>query len=158
MSTVLTPRHADCKTDVIFNTLSLAFPLIGGQLGIWWLDPVGAGILSIYIIYDWSSTCFENVTRLSGSAVSDRLQGKLMFLAYRFSPVVDGFKNIKAYHQGDGVWVEVDILLDGQASLLRAHDVAECLQYCLEGLKDVDRAFVTVDYTVRGPTGHANST
>lgn len=31
----------DCKTDVIFNTLSLLFPLIGEKANIWWLD-VGA--------------------------------------------------------------------------------------------------------------------
>lgn len=28
----------DCKTDVIFNTLSLLFPFIGAKAGIWWLD------------------------------------------------------------------------------------------------------------------------
>jgi len=135
----------DCKTDVIFNTLSLAFPLIGSKVGAWWLDPLGAALLSLFIIYDWGETCFENVTRLSGAAVEDRLYGKLVFLAYRFSPVVDGFKSLVAYHAGDGVWVEIDVLLDGEATLTRAHDVAETLQYCLEGLQDVDRAFVTVD-------------
>lgn len=29
----------DCKTDVYFNTLSLLFPLIGGRIDAWWLDP-----------------------------------------------------------------------------------------------------------------------
>ncbi|KAF2093807.1 hypothetical protein NA57DRAFT_47334 [Rhizodiscina lignyota] len=145
----------DCKTDVYFNTLSLLFPLIGSLVDTWWLDPVGAAILSLFIIYDWSETCFQNVTRLSGSAVDDRLHEKLLFLAYRFSPVVDGFKNIVAYHCGDGIWVEVDILLPSDTSLISAHDIAETLQYCYEGLKDVDRAFVTVDYTTQGPTGHA---
>ncbi|KAH8667044.1 hypothetical protein BX600DRAFT_463061 [Xylariales sp. PMI_506] len=28
----------DCKTDVIFNTLSLLFPFIGMKANIWWLD------------------------------------------------------------------------------------------------------------------------
>jgi divalent metal cation (Fe/Co/Zn/Cd) transporter len=88
--------------------------------------------------------------------VPDRLLEKLLFMAYRFSPVVDGFKHIVAYHCGDGVWVEVDVLLDGKAPLMQAHDVAETLQYCFEGLKDVDRAFVTVDYAVQGPQGHAS--
>jgi len=135
----------DCKTDVFFNTLSLLFPLIGRQTNVWWLDPAGAALLSLFIIYDWAGTCFENVTRLSGSAVSDRLQKKLTFVAYRFSPVVRGFKNIVAYHAGDGVWVEVDILLDSEEPIIQAHDIAETHQYCLEGLGEVDRAFVTVD-------------
>ena len=37
----------------------------------------------------------------------------------------------------------------------RAHDIAETLQYCAEGLPEVDRAFVTTDYAAIGPSGHA---
>lgn len=135
----------DCKTDVYFNTLSLLFPLIGAKANVWWLDPVGAGLLSLFIIYDWAGTCFENVTRLSGQAADEAVQKKLMYLCYRFSPVVDGFKSITTYHAGDGIWVEIDILLDGNTKLRRSHDVAETLQYCAEGLAEVDRAFVTTD-------------
>lgn len=43
-------------------------------------------------------TCFENVTRLSGQAADERIQKKLLYLAYRFAPVVDGFKSVKTYH------------------------------------------------------------
>ena len=84
---------ADCKTDVIFNTLSLLFPYVGYKLNVWWLDPAGAGLLSLFIIYDWSATSFENVIRLSGSSIALELERKLTFLAFRFSPVVDGFKS-----------------------------------------------------------------
>ncbi|KAL8779157.1 MAG: hypothetical protein Q9213_007083 [Squamulea squamosa] len=146
----------DCKTDVYFNTLSLLFPLIGHQLGVWWLDPVGAAILSIYVIYDWTDTSFQNVIRLSGSAVDDRLLQKVTFLAWRFAPIVKSYKTITAYHAGDGVWVEFDVMLDGQTPLEQAHDIAETLQYCCEGLNEVDRAFVTMDYTAQGPSGHAD--
>lgn len=144
----------DCKTDVFFNSLSLAFPAIGHKLDVWWLDPLGAALLSLFIIFDWSGTAFENVTRLSGSAVEDRIQRKLMFLAWRFAPLVEGFKTLTAYHAGDGVWVEIDILMDGKTPLMRTHDIAETLQYCLEGLPEVDRAFVSVDYASEGPSGH----
>lgn len=166
----------DCKTDVYFNTLSLLFPFIGYKAKQWWLDPVGAGLLSLFIIYDWAGTCFENVTRLSGQAADDELQKKLMYLCYRFSPIVAGFKSITSYHAGDGIWVEIDILLDEHTSLNRTHDIAETIQYCAEGLNEVDRAFVTADCksfllslftkpfgtnvsrftdSTHGPTGHA---
>ena len=94
---------------------------------------MGAGLLSLFIIYDWSETSFENVTRLSGAAVDLELQRKLTYLAFRFSPVVDGFKSINAYHAGDGVWTEMDLLLDEKTPLNKAHDIAETLQYCCEG-------------------------
>ncbi|KAI0133681.1 hypothetical protein BJ170DRAFT_172776 [Xylariales sp. AK1849] len=145
----------DCKTDVIFNTLSLLFPFVGERANIWWLDPTGAGLLSLFIIYDWGHTCLENVTRLSGEAASTRTQQKLMYLAYRFSPIVQGFKSVTGYHCGDGVWAEFDLLLDEKTSLHTSHDVAETLQYCAEGLQEVDRAFVTTDYSSTGPFGHA---
>ncbi|KAK7227695.1 hypothetical protein V2G26_015698 [Clonostachys chloroleuca] len=145
----------DCKTDVHFNTLSLLFPLIGYHAHLWWLDPLGAGLLSLYIIYDWGHTSFENVTRLSGEAADARTLRKLTYLAYRFCPVVEGFKSITAYHAGDGVWVEFDLLLDENTKLSRSHDIAETLQYCAEGLEEVDRAFVTTDYAAIGPSGHA---
>ncbi|OAL28344.1 hypothetical protein AYO20_09461 [Fonsecaea nubica] len=135
----------DCKTDVYFNTLSLLFPLIGKQAGIWWLDPLGAALLSLYIIYDWADTCVENVSRLCGLTVDETLQKKLIYLAYRFRNVVSGFKSVIAYHAGDGVWAEFDILLDESTPLRRTHDIAETLQYCCEALTEVDRAFVTTD-------------
>ena len=145
-----------------FNTLSLLFPLVGHQLDLWWLDPVGAAILSLFIIYDWAETCLENVIRLSGSAADDRLLKKITFMAWRFAPVISAYKTITGYHAGDGIWVEVDIMLDKDTKLSKAHDIAETLQYCLEGelfrdsaaapqltlvvgLTEVDRAFVSVD-------------
>ena len=130
-----------------FNTLSLLFPFIGSKAHLWWLDPLGASLLSLFIIYDWAGTCFENVTRLSGSAIDDGLQKKLTYLAYRFSPVVDGFKSLTAYHAGDGVWVEYDVLLDEKTPLRRAHDIAETLQYCAEGTfrKSIPSSIVLTD-------------
>ncbi|KAK5076226.1 hypothetical protein LTR64_006296 [Lithohypha guttulata] len=149
----------DCKTDVYFNTLSLLFPLIGKAAGVWWLDPAGAAILSLYIIYDWSATAMENVTNLCGAQAEMELLKKLTYMAFRFSPLVSGFKSITAYHAGDGIWVEYDVLLDEKTPLRRAHDISETLQYCAEALPDVDRCFVTCDYSSANPSGHgADST
>jgi hypothetical protein len=69
----------------------------------------------------------------------------MMYMAYRFSPLVEGFKSLKCYHAGDGVCVEIDVLMKEETPLRKCHDIAETLQYCLEGLNEVDRAFVTMD-------------
>jgi divalent metal cation (Fe/Co/Zn/Cd) transporter len=135
----------DCKTDVFFNTLSLLFPILGTRFSIWWLDSAGAALLSLFIIYDWGRTSLDNVVRLSGSSVPDRLLQKIIYVAYRFESLVNGIKTVTAYHAGDGVWAEVDVILDPKEELMKAHDIAETMQYCLEGLHEVDRAFVTVD-------------
>ena len=135
----------DCKTDVYFNTISLIFPLLGHSLNIWWLDPVGAGVLSLFIIYDWAQTLIEQVSKLTGVAVDEDLKAKVLMMGWRFAPVVQAYKSVVAYHAGDGIWVEMEIMMGEQERLGRCHDVAETMQYCLEGLREVDRAFVTVD-------------
>jgi hypothetical protein len=76
------------------------------------------------------------------------------FGAWRFSPLVKRHKSSNAYHVGDGVLVEVDILLDEKMPLEFAHHVAETLQCCCGGLPEVDRAFIMFDYTTWGPTGN----
>lgn len=118
------------------------------------------------------------MTRLTGSAANDRVHRKMLYLAYRFMPLVSGLKRVTAYHAGDGIWVEMDVLLDESTPLRKAHDIAETLQYCCEGkspprkwfgvlglsanvlrmaaLGEVDRAFVTTDYATQGPSGHVN--
>lgn len=45
--------------------------------------------------------------------------------------------------------------MDEKTPLRRAHDVAETLQYCAEALDEVDRAFVTTDYSAENPAGHS---
>jgi len=49
----------DHNNDVVFNIFSTFFPVAGQFLGLWWLDAVGAIILSIYIISEWTGTCLR---------------------------------------------------------------------------------------------------
>lgn len=44
------------------------------------------------------------------------------------------------------MYVEVDIVMDPDIQLRLSHDVGQTLQRKLEGLADVERAFVHVDY------------
>lgn len=130
--------------------MSLLFPLIGAHLPYPvgpCLDPVGALLLSLFIIYDWGHTCLATILALTGIEASERTWSRALYLAYRFSVVeaVNGFKSIRSYRAGDGAWVEVDMMMNEDEKVRTAHDVAETLQYCLEGLGEVDRAFVTVD-------------
>ncbi|ORZ21097.1 hypothetical protein BCR42DRAFT_459179 [Absidia repens] len=43
----------DHENDVVFSIASTIFPVVGIWAKMPWLDPVGAIILSIYIIYEW---------------------------------------------------------------------------------------------------------
>lgn len=52
----------------------------------------------------------------------------------------------RAYHAGQKYYVEVDVVMDSNTPLKISHDVGQSLQRKLEGLADVERAFVHVDY------------
>lgn len=93
--------------------------------------------MSLFVIYDWANTSLSTITRLTGAAVQSQMEKKLMYLAWRFSPVVDSYKSIIAYHSGDGVLVEVDITLDEKTPLPLAHDVSQTIQYCFEGISEI---------------------
>ena len=49
----------DHLNDVVFNVFSTLFPVAGQFLGWWWLDAMGAIVLSIHIISEWTGTCLR---------------------------------------------------------------------------------------------------
>jgi divalent metal cation (Fe/Co/Zn/Cd) transporter len=55
----------------------------------------------------------------------------------------------RAYHFGERVLVEVDIVLPRSMRLDRAHDIGEGLQCRIEDLRDVERCFVHLDTNCR---------
>ena len=62
------------------------------------------------------------------------------------SPSVHQIDTVRAYHSGPRLIAEVDVVMDPDSSLQETHDVAEDLQFKLESLPDVERAYVHVDY------------
>ncbi|KAK4239447.1 hypothetical protein C8A03DRAFT_42927 [Achaetomium macrosporum] len=137
---------ADASTDVIFNAGSIAFPIVGFYAGIWWLDALGGLILSLIVIFNWSQTSFEHIRHLSGFSATADQRNILLYLTMRFAKTIKQIQGLQAYHAGDKLIVEVDIVLDASTPLKDSHDLSESLQYVLESVPIVDRAFVHVDY------------
>ncbi|KAG0239699.1 hypothetical protein B0O80DRAFT_492653 [Mortierella sp. GBAus27b] len=136
----------DHLNDVVFNVFSTFFPVAGEFLGLWWLDAAGAIILSIYIINEWTGTCLHNIRRLTGQAATAADIQQLTYMTYRFSNLIQVIDTVRAYYVGDGLFVEIDIVLPPETPLSAAHDLGESLQGALEKLDSVERAFVHIDY------------
>lgn len=64
----------------------------------------------------------------------------------RFAKTIQKIQGLQAYHAGDKLNVEVDIVVDERMTLRDSHDLGESLQYVLESVPNVDRAFVHLDY------------
>lgn len=146
----------DAVTDVFFNIFSIIFPLIGFYAKIWWLDALGGLLLSIFVIVQWCRTSSQHVRNLCGAAATADERNVLLYLTMRFAKTIKSIQGLQAYHAGDKLNVEVDIVLDENTNLRDSHDLAESLQYVLESVPSVDRAFVHSDYKAANLPSHMN--
>jgi cation diffusion facilitator family transporter len=137
----------DAMTDVVFNIFSIIFPLVGYYAKIWWLDPLGGILLSGWVIVNWAQTSSTHIRNLTGAAASADERNILLYLTMRFAKTIRKIQGLQAYHSGDKLNVEVDIVLDEHTNLRDSHDLGESLQYVLESVPNVDRAFVHMDYS-----------
>ncbi|KAG6605352.1 Metal tolerance protein 9, partial [Cucurbita argyrosperma subsp. sororia] len=131
--------------DVITNTIGLATALLAIRF-YWWLDPLGAILIALYTISNWSKTVMENVWSLIGRTAPPDYLAKLTYLVWNHHEEIKNIDTVRAYTFGCNYFVEVDIVLPGETSLSQAHDIGETLQDKLEQLDEVDRAFVHVDH------------
>ncbi|KIW84491.1 hypothetical protein Z517_03741 [Fonsecaea pedrosoi CBS 271.37] len=146
----------DAATDVVFNIFSIVFPLVGFYFQVWWLDALGGLFLSFYVIFNWTRTSVEHVRNLCGVSATADQRNVLLYLAMRFAKPIRYIQGLQAYHTGDKLNVEVDIVLDENMSLRDSHDLSESLQYVLESVPAVDRAFVHADYADWNLPSHMN--
>ena len=136
----------DAMTDVVFNIFSIIFPLVGYYASLWWLDALGGLLLSLYVIANWSMTSSTHIKHLTGAAAPAADRNILLYLTMRFAKTIKSIQGLQAYHAGDKLNVEVDVVLDEGMTLRDSHDLGESLQYVLESVPSVDRAFVHLDY------------
>ncbi|KAL8737657.1 MAG: hypothetical protein Q9181_001471 [Wetmoreana brouardii] len=136
----------DAMTDVVFNIFSIIFPILGHYLQVWWLDALGGLCLSLYVIFNWSRTTATHIKHLTGAAADPTDRNILLYLTMRFAKTIQGIQGLQAYHAGDKLNVEVDVVVDEGMTLRDSHDLGESLQYVLESVPSVDRAFVHLDY------------
>lgn len=144
----------DAENDIVFNFFSLLFPLVGEYLGWRYLDAVGGCVLSIYIIYEWMHTLLDNAQKLAGKRASPSQHQRIAYLLTRFSPLVRAIQHLSVYHAGDELLVECDIVLPAETGLTQAHNLGESIQYAIEQLEGVQRAYVHVDVTTNPLSGH----
>ena len=148
----------DAATDVVFNIFSIIFPLLGSFFGIWFLDALGGLLLSLYVIFNWSLTSTTHIKHLTGASADPIDRNILLYLTMRFASTIQKIQGIQAYYAGDKLNVEVDVVVDEGMRLRDSHDLGESLQYVLESVPSVERAFVHLDYWEGNLPGHMEQT
>jgi cation diffusion facilitator family transporter len=123
---------------------------------LWFLDPIGAILISLYIIYSWYETGKEQIEQLTGKSAPDEFIDELSCLASNFDSrmIVDV---VRAYHFGPKFLVELEVVLPKDTLLFESHDLGMELQYEIEAKEEVERCFVHIDYEQRPYDEHVVS-
>ncbi|KAI1176149.1 hypothetical protein F4777DRAFT_288619 [Nemania sp. FL0916] len=144
----------DHRNDLLINGFGILTSVGGSKLA-WWIDPLGSIILSLIIICIWSHTAFQEFKLLVGVAAPIEMQQLITYVCLTHSPAIQGIDTVRVYHSGPRLIAEVDVVMDPEATLRDTHDVAEELQFKLEDLPEVERAYVHVDYETTHKPEHA---
>ncbi|KDN52511.1 hypothetical protein K437DRAFT_254095 [Tilletiaria anomala UBC 951] len=137
--------YEDHRNDLFINGFGIFTSAAGAKIA-WWLDPMGAVIISFAIIFSWSRTAYLQFRELAGQAAPTEFMQLVTYNAMLHHANIEKIDSCKAYHSGPKYIVEVDIVMKPETPLWLSHDVSQDLQDRLEMLPMVERAFIHVDH------------
>ncbi|OTB05255.1 hypothetical protein M426DRAFT_320069 [Hypoxylon sp. CI-4A] len=135
----------DHRNDLLINGFGILTSVGGSKLA-WWIDPMGAILISLIISCAWLHQAFTEFMTLVGKAAGIDVQQLITYKCLTYSDAILGIDTVRVYHSGPRLIAEIDIVMDPDDPLCTTHDVSEGLQTELEKLPDVERAYVHVDY------------
>ncbi|BFZ23391.1 hypothetical protein BsWGS_26431 [Bradybaena similaris] len=156
-SSIVQALAQDHRNDVLSNAVAIICGYIGSanfmeitdEYGFSYADPSGAILICLYIIFNWWQTGSEQIKVLTGHTAKPSFLSQLTFLCINHHPKIKHVDTVRAFHFGNDFLVEVDIILPEKMTLEEAHNIGETLQHRLEGVPEVERAFVHLDYEFR---------
>ena len=120
----------DHFNDVLTNSVAVVAVLLA-----WWqpntlafLDPLGAILIALWILFSWLSTALVYVAKLVGLVAPPELVRRLTHLVFSHDPRVLKVDTCRAYHFGERFLVEVEIVMLPETTLRESHDVGITLQ------------------------------
>ncbi|KAJ8524186.1 hypothetical protein ON010_g16932 [Phytophthora cinnamomi] len=133
---------------------------------LWYLDSVGAIVISVYIAVSWLATGKEQVKRLVGLRMCQLFLVLLQWFKFALTGLHRGQPGVyrsdpttgrpmmrtdivRANHFGNYYLAEMEVILPADVCVKDAHDISLSLQGKVEELDNVESAFVHVDYLER---------
>ncbi|KAF1778972.1 Cation efflux protein, cytoplasmic domain [Phytophthora cactorum] len=148
----------DHRNDVFSNSVAIAAAFAAhSHSNLWYLDSVGAIVISVYIAVSWLATGKEQVERLVGLQADQEFIDQIRLLGDVHHPMMRT-DIVRAYHFGNNYLVEMEVILPEDMCVKDAHDISLSLQDKVEALDNVERAFVHVDYLERNYDEHKDPT
>lgn len=121
-SLVVSATAADHLMDVTATGGAL-IGVAGAQFGWVFLDPLAAFWVAAIILFNGVNILRQNMTILLGKAPSDKTLGEICE-TLSATPGVLGLHRTKVRTAGTRLWVDAEILVDGDLSVREAHQIA----------------------------------
>ncbi|KAF1328629.1 Cation diffusion facilitator, partial [Globisporangium splendens] len=147
----------DNRNDTISNAFAIiAYIIASVDEDLWYVDPAGAILIFLFIMFAWAKMGKEQVAQLVGVCASEEFMTEVKELCGSHHPSMS-LDIMRAYHFGSKYLVELEVVVPADMTVKMAHDIALQLQFKVENLEDVERAFVHVDYKTRDYDEHVVS-
>jgi len=98
--------YIDHRNDIILNIFGLVMSIVGERF-IWYLDPVGAILIALLILFSWASNAYEHVWLLVGKSAPKEFISKLIYMGVTHDERILKVDTCRAYHAGHNYFVEV---------------------------------------------------
>ena len=130
------------------------FPIIAYyKTVVWWIDPAGGILISLYILWRWYEISLDQVRMIVGITAPREFITEVEGIVSSHDNLMIMDK-VTAYHFGQRYVCEIEVVMDPETTLQVSHDMAMELQHKVEGLANVERAFVHVDWSKRDYLEH----
>lgn len=142
-STALAASATDHRNDVLISAAVL-IGVVVSNLGYPVFDPTVAILIGLWIIKAGFDIGRDNIKYLMGEAPSEDLMARVRERA-RGVPGVRALNDVYAHYVGTTVQIEVHINVDKRLNVEEAHAIGKQVQYSLEAMDEVSRAFIHID-------------
>jgi cation diffusion facilitator family transporter len=142
-SSALSALAVDCLND-IYTSFGALVGVLGVFLGYPLLDAVAGAVVSLLVVYQGGDIARENVSYLVGAAPSDAERRRVVD-ALRAHPEVRGVHDVAVFYDGTALEVEAHLEVDGELTLVEAHDIESDLVETLAAMPDVGDVHLHLD-------------
>ena len=142
-SPALVAAGLDNRNDV-FTAGAALVGVVGANLGYPVLDPLAAVVVSVGILYTGVDIVRDNLDYLVGGAPPPELQSEILRRALAH-PDVRGAHDVVAHYVGPEIDVSLHVEVEGDMTLLDAHDIETTVAESIRDIAEIDDVFVHVD-------------
>ena len=142
-SPALVATALDNRNDILTASAAIV-GVVGATAGYPVLDPLAAVVVAVGILYTGVEVVRDNMGYLVGRAPPEDLRGEIVRRALAH-PDVEGAHDVVAHYVGPEIDVSLHIEVQGDRTLLEAHEIETAVIDAIRELPEVDDVFVHVD-------------